>query len=172
MSKIYRNAERVLVWLGPPADGSNELMDNLAVAAQKCKDCGMEGTFTWATFDQWQKWTIGLESDARLFRRPFRDLSKELLPLVDVRAMTAWFLRPWFHRVWTVQEFCLAKESILICGDKSIPVDDVRMIWTSWTNCPPDLRIPSHIRSTGPFITEPTAENIQKGRDLLAHCRS
>ena len=168
MSKIYRNAERVLVWLGPSADGSNELMDNLAIAAQKCKDSGMEGTFNRVTLDQWHKWTIGLESDTLPFRRPFRDLSKELLTLVDVRALTAWFLRPWFHRVWTVQEFCLAKESILICGDKSIPADDVNMIWIAWTNCPPDLRIPSHIRSTRPLVTEPTAENLQKGKEALA----
>jgi hypothetical protein len=169
MSKIYGRAEQVLIWLGISANGSDQLMDNLAIAAQKCKDCSMEAMFTRETFNQWLSWSNGLDDGAdQPRRRPYRELCKELVPLIDVDAMKAWFLRSWFHRVWTVQEFCLAKEPTFICGNKSIPADDVKFVWIAWVNCPADLRAPDYPEPTEPRPTEPTAENVQKGKALMA----
>jgi hypothetical protein len=90
MSKIYGKAEQVLIWLGTSANGSNQLMDTLAIAGQKCKDCGMKEMFTRATFDQWIRWSKGLDGDDHpRRRRPYRELCKELVSLIDIDAMKA-----------------------------------------------------------------------------------
>ncbi|KAK3389583.1 hypothetical protein B0H63DRAFT_537583 [Podospora didyma] len=40
-----------------------------------------------------------------------------------LRAMIAWQRRPWFYRVWVLQEFSLAPEAVFVCGSKRVPVD-------------------------------------------------
>ena len=45
---------------------------------------------------------------------------RELPPAQDVRwsSVTNLFARPWFSRIWVIQEFVLAKEAVLICGKR------------------------------------------------------
>ncbi|PMD45966.1 HET-domain-containing protein, partial [Hyaloscypha variabilis F] len=37
MTDIYRRAKQVLIWLGPAADGSDQVMDNLQLISQVCQ---------------------------------------------------------------------------------------------------------------------------------------
>lgn len=41
-----------------------------------------------------------------------RARSEDFLPLGKI------FQRPWWHRVWVIQEFVLARQAIMVCGTK------------------------------------------------------
>jgi hypothetical protein len=42
-------------------------------------------------------------------------------------AMVSWLERPWFKRVWVVQEFCLCEDTIFVCGTESVEVELVML---------------------------------------------
>jgi hypothetical protein len=50
-----------------------------------------------------------------------------LLPLL--RVIVEWDKRPWFGRVWVIQEFCVgAAEPVFVCGEKRVPANFVRNV--------------------------------------------
>jgi hypothetical protein len=81
MQAIYTEASTVLIWLGPSADGSDEVMASIE----------REDKEYWQTYE---------------FQVRFLRILR----------------RPWFSRVWVVQEFVLAKQPMFGCG----------VIWVPW----------------------------------------
>lgn len=71
MRRVYAEAAKVLIWLGPAADGSDEAM----------RSVDRFDKAYWSTYD------------------------------FQVRFMEILF-RPWFTRIWTVQEFVMAKHVV------------------------------------------------------------
>lgn len=132
MSKIYSQATQVLIWLGPAADGSDELMDGFVLAGEKAAACEVEELLTKENWPKFFQWTSGQELDDGSHRRPFADLCSEVHHLLEAQPLKAWFLRSWFHRVWIVQEYCLARDVIFLCGGKSASADHVKLAWTVW----------------------------------------
>jgi hypothetical protein len=51
--------------------------------------------------------------------------SKKLNCTIDAESLTSLFSRPWFSRVWVIQEAALASKNICHCGDFSIDLEDV-----------------------------------------------
>jgi hypothetical protein len=110
MGGVYSQADRVVVWLGPATDDTNVLMDSLNWLEQEsiklaCRD--------WALADRrWQDlWTsLQLELKGRYWNLAARQCAGlELL-----------LQRPWFKRIWILQEVANAKRAIVCSGTRSV----------------------------------------------------
>ncbi|KAF2021457.1 HET-domain-containing protein [Aaosphaeria arxii CBS 175.79] len=89
MAEIYHNASRVVVWLGEEHDGSFEAMQMLRVIANVQSD-KLRGD------------NVGEILDISGKKR------EQLLAL---------FQRPWFRRIWILQEVAAAEVVVIKCGD-------------------------------------------------------
>ena len=122
MNKIYSQAEEVLVWLGPADETSDTLMDvwqKVGAAAQKW---GLESYLTKEQFPELAQ--IMTKSDPTHRKTiEFHEMCKTQGEDFDLEAVKVWYQRPWFWRVWIVQEFCLARQAVVVCGHKRVPAD-------------------------------------------------
>lgn len=110
MGDIYRQAQSVIFWLGQATYETNVVMDYLQQLQKEslkhaCKD--------WMPSDKrWQGlWTTIRPILQRKHAGPEAQLSQGLQTLLD---------RPWFSRVWILQEVANAKVAFVRCGAKSI----------------------------------------------------
>jgi Heterokaryon incompatibility protein (HET) len=92
MGRVYSQAYPTLVWLGPEAENSNAAMSFLN--------------------DLWHTES----SNAAIINK-----YKQLLPIDDLaEAVTSLFLRPYWFRLWIVQEFWLSPYLIFLCGSSTL----------------------------------------------------
>ncbi|KAF4983866.1 hypothetical protein FZEAL_807 [Fusarium zealandicum] len=131
MSDVYTKAEQVLVWLGPEADRSDKLMDMWQNVGQRARDLGIEEYFTRERMLELQ----AVMADPLLehaLARPCHGLIDMASPWFEdlLHAIVHWNERPWFHRVWTVQELCLCSNTVFICGYKTVQVE---LVWLACT---------------------------------------
>lgn len=100
MKRIYQRAEAVDVWLGPATDAEAEKVDrvlgDLASLASKYGTEETAGTIRPRSF--------------------FVSHPDQLLPKEDWDIMGTFLSRRWFHRVWTLQEFALARDIRIMYG--------------------------------------------------------
>ena len=97
MGQIYERARRVVCFLGESDDTSSEVIDDLGMIANtKTHLAELFSNFNLDAVD-----------------RKGRDIQRFLQ-------------RPWFHRLWTVQEFALAKSTVLVCGPRTISWDTIK----------------------------------------------
>lgn len=104
MRNIFSIASETIIWLGPGAG-------NTSVAAWNL----LERHSSWALNDRQERdHTIPakLEEDLLSFRGEFRDVEIDVLS------------RPWFKRLWVVQEAVLSKNLCIQCGHRRIAWDD------------------------------------------------
>lgn len=95
MPDVYTTAQKVLIWLGAAEDESNLAMDNMPSLVE-------------------------ILSSIELGTKTIRSL-----PPRDHHIWTALvklFQRPWFRRLWIMQEAILAKGSYVLCGDRTLTV--------------------------------------------------
>ncbi|KPI34983.1 uncharacterized protein AB675_11923 [Cyphellophora attinorum] len=106
MGEIYSSAARVLVWLGAQADGSEYALRTLDYFSQQVE----------YTTDE----SIG---DAPMAKEPRWWDAEYALPYDQAiwDSLVSLFRRPWFSRVWVLQEALLAHEGTVICGAEQIP---------------------------------------------------
>ena len=100
MGAIYRSAIVVILWLGDGDEGSDmtfHIYKRQASMVQRSRD-------------------INVPIPPEILS-PAKDALKD--PLV-MRALFETFDRPWFHRLWTVQEMVLARQFIFMCGTKTL----------------------------------------------------
>lgn len=99
MRDIYRRASQVVVWLGEA--------DRIAQAAFKYLQkiiCAL---------------TNGTDEDFQA-----RAKIQNIFDIDSYDALVALLERDWFHRRWIVQEICLARTAVMICGQLSLLYDD------------------------------------------------
>lgn len=109
MSKIYSEAERVIFWLGSGTVETDMLMESLQLLQRESINYNFGG---WSRQDD--RWKDLWASVELMFGRTLeqsRTLQRE-----GLRELLA---RPWFRRVWILQEVALAKAGIIMCGRKS-----------------------------------------------------
>ncbi|RFU79769.1 het-domain-containing [Trichoderma arundinaceum] len=102
MRRIYKEASKVIVWLGPQADNSDlalDLFQKLSGIRQKHFDFAPYGIITLENLPK-----AGLPG----FEEPAWAAVNSLLE------------RSWFSRVWVIQEVAVSKESSIRCGDGEI----------------------------------------------------
>ena len=107
MGDIYRNAGQNLVWLGEAADGSDEAMGLIHYL-----------------LDAWKKYCQS--HPGRSFLKYYGKLRipKESDPRWEQLGM--WFARPWWGRIWIIQEISLARNVTVHCGNMSCSWNDIR----------------------------------------------
>jgi hypothetical protein len=110
MGHIYSNAIRVVIWLG---EGSEESKEAMLVLATMSKYGFLDGTDL-------------LEADAVLpgdsdFNEVEEYVKKHTNVLQSIRELLD---RPWFQRMWVVQELVLAKTALMLCGSESLDWDN------------------------------------------------
>jgi hypothetical protein len=96
MPDIYKSAHRVYAWLGNEEDRSDLAIDCL----------------------------LDINRKSQSSKQP----EKPLLPSEDSEAWDAiirFFGRPWFRRVWIVQELVLPRSIIMLCGDRRFNWDEI-----------------------------------------------
>ncbi|KAK0622609.1 heterokaryon incompatibility protein-domain-containing protein, partial [Immersiella caudata] len=94
MRDVFQKAETVFHWLGPAADDSDFLLDWVA-------DLGREAS----------------EADVLGFHPP--NLSSYRMS----KAMEALLQRPFFQRLWIVQELAVSQNGVFLCDSRQLPVD-------------------------------------------------
>ncbi len=148
MRRIYGQAERVMIWLGPGNTESYSFMDKMEqIGALAQEKGGLASGLARAgkavgTKDEHQFWTFwnkiiaverGHEDDDADIFDPVSLLDRAEVVLfgdgipsaweVFAAQLRAWFQRPWFTRVWVIQEFGLARRAEFCCGNKSIDTE-------------------------------------------------
>lgn len=103
MDQIYQRAHRVIIWLGPLTDSVGLLMDSLANLQSQ-----MPG-IDWTPTDP--RWPIS--------RKRLKDSSTEALTTL-AQIFLDILQRPWFRRVWVIQEVANARAALVHCGHKSV----------------------------------------------------
>jgi len=113
MGNIYSQADRVIFWLGLPIGETNVLMDSLK---QLQKESATYPYKDWKPSDK--RW-------ADLWSSIQPTLSSQHSGLVAQQrgGMELLLGRPWFTRVWILQEVANLKRAMVCCGTKSIPAN-------------------------------------------------
>ncbi|GKT93413.1 LOW QUALITY PROTEIN: ankyrin and HET domain protein [Colletotrichum tofieldiae] len=149
MHDIYVSARRVLAYLGEEADGSKEAIELI---------------------ERYWRHPEPLNAGARAFvedllSEPVPDAptggEAELPPQGDEKwmAVSRFWNRSWFRRVWVVQEFILARDVLMICGDKTV----------SWSQLwPATIALEEPESPPWPLINA-AGEEIEGAADLMAN---
>jgi len=174
MADIYSTANRVLIDLGEDSADSALALDLLGrfwrkhiwSGAISDLDGGILSPQTAATY-------IGVDL-------PDQTVTDEELPPDDSpkwSSVAEFFSRPWFTRIWVVQEFVLAKEPTLFCGTVQVKWQD--LFASTWTYCswqlPPSTMAAESIRGRLAFMCMGAVRQIrsfqanEEGRHFLAH---
>ena len=99
MADIYGQASEVLIWLGEETDGTNDVMLFLKRIGQKFFERG------------------GEILEPRDERSPENDaLWKDLIEDPSLEKTHLIWTKPWFSRVWIIQELALASRATVHCG--------------------------------------------------------
>jgi hypothetical protein len=105
MNYIYKEAEQVIIWLGEGTEESDLIMD--AIKRLQENNIKVEG--------DWRR-------SAQLWIHPqpgLRDINlHEYAKLRE--GMELILERPWFRRIWILQEIANARVAIVHCGKKSV----------------------------------------------------
>ncbi|KAI1769880.1 heterokaryon incompatibility protein-domain-containing protein [Hypoxylon cercidicola] len=109
MDKIYQHAARVVIWLGPEANNSNAIMEILA-------EMGSSIHLDWATHV--------CEPSVSSFQYQVLEAKIQANGGAALTALSHLLSRPWFERLWVVQEAKLSNsEAIVKCGRSTMRWD-------------------------------------------------
>jgi Heterokaryon incompatibility protein (HET) len=110
MSRIYENAQQVVVWLG-----KEEAYSASAIKSMQRLKFTMEDMFIDTQSSQ--------STTSPPWERDFIDCrftDKELVEMIDF-----FVTYRWFSRIWTVQELILARKLMFVCGTIIEPLDTI-----------------------------------------------
>jgi hypothetical protein len=129
MTDIYGQAKEVFIWLGPSSDGSGDAVRYLK---DMCRDLSTiygfdAGIHTAANISQLVNQRLEERpGDASGQRQEFIQRVWKRVVETPTQSIIRLLSRPWFTRVWTIQEACLCRNTIFHCGDDVIPADTLR----------------------------------------------
>lgn len=107
MAGIYRGAEQIIIWLGPPTHGTNLLLGCLkelhkSWARQKSRNSLVQ------VQEQWTK------------IRQNSGLDQAVLINLQRRGLVSLLGETWFTRIWVLQEVSNARAASIYCGRRSV----------------------------------------------------
>ncbi|KAI3322501.1 HET-domain-containing protein [Xylariaceae sp. AK1471] len=148
MPRIYQGAKRVVVYLGETADDSDAAMN----------------------------WIHEIDQPSDYSESPFSSKDPGF-PQVDRAMVEALFQRPWFCRVWVLQEITLAREAVVICGSWEVGWDSFRAFryWNCsqrWVKTLPYSVDYAESRSSGLSNFIPYAVRLFKMLKALRPCKA
>ncbi|KAK1778435.1 heterokaryon incompatibility protein [Copromyces sp. CBS 386.78] len=123
MKDIFSSARQVIVWLGPAADDSDKVMDAFAEIGQEFLDTigvPYSDENLYSGIDLLDA-NIDQPHVAYLLSKAFKVFHGLNEGLGNRISKKGWMYRSWFTRLWTIQEFCLCKDTAFACGYKVVP---------------------------------------------------
>jgi hypothetical protein len=114
MRSIFERAEAVIAWLGPAENGSDEVMEDFNEIGKKLMSCDMKKILDRMPPDQYTGKEAEVRADVRRKIRSERPFFSQI---------SEFYHRPFWNRVWILQELSLAKHLTLRCGNKEISWD-------------------------------------------------
>lgn len=130
MSQIFQRSTSVIIWLGPASADSSLAFRTLKQCHAKVPEVMSRiqtdpfGVVEYASMNQFFH-RIFPEKGTDT-RRPKRDNKRHRLKRFQWTALRAILERPYFTRLWVMQEICVAREPIVRCGDDMMPWDAFR----------------------------------------------
>ncbi|KAF6822984.1 heterokaryon incompatibility protein [Colletotrichum plurivorum] len=115
MGTIYSNATQVLIWLGPADDASVDALHQLSLL----------GT----TFEDVEAREDSGPVVRQAFVKTVLDLSGTSINFAHIQSL---FRRPWWTRVWVVQEALLARQAYVLVGDHAQDWKHIRRAWSAF----------------------------------------
>ncbi|KAI1749586.1 HET-domain-containing protein [Xylaria castorea] len=112
MGDIYSLCRRAIIWIGEHDALTEYTFRGLTFMASRSKTGQKFNYYDWKYVQQSEDYG-GIIS-----RKPV-----SLDALVSGAAFNALFTRPWFRRVWTIQEIVLPPQAVLVCGKFQIDWD-------------------------------------------------
>jgi hypothetical protein len=97
MRQIYAQAVLVTVWLGPERDDSNIAFQMIRTISQLGENSG-----------EWLKYSLITRKDPSQWRALYHMLR-----------------RPWWRRIWIIQEMVAANDAVFFCGSHSLDPRDI-----------------------------------------------
>lgn len=113
MADIYRNADSVIFWLGRATEETDILMKSLSIFHKESRKnaCG-----NWQiTNSHWVDLWLGIQPT---LKGEFSDLV--VLQHKQRQGLDILLKRPWFKRVWILQEVANAQAAVVCCGTRSV----------------------------------------------------
>jgi Heterokaryon incompatibility protein (HET) len=110
MSEIYAAAIMVVVWLGPVADNSDKAIDIIS---------NPKANWNRKDYDPSYKEIRSANGDYLDIEFPIQQAVR--MDGQAERAVMALLERPYWRRLWIVQEICMAQEVAVLCGEKVLP---------------------------------------------------
>ncbi|KAF3765566.1 hypothetical protein M406DRAFT_67992 [Cryphonectria parasitica EP155] len=147
MRLVYTHAECVLFWLGPSGEHTNDLMDLITDIDRNLMAAKLSK----------KNWRLAIENTHNDYK-----IECEHWKVQAARDLVS---RPWFSRVWILQEVASARRGTVICGRKSAPA-------RTWALLMPVLLgrdLDDHTRAVLDIIPSPQRSESwwQKRRDLF-----
>jgi Heterokaryon incompatibility protein (HET) len=120
MFHIYNGAKQVIIWLGNATLESNKALTFINTSLGPCfESVGFSCTDEKANIvsEFWEAWDDGKDGECL----------EAIDHLITPRHSKSWsgvaelLLRPWWSRVWIVQELISAQKATILCGKMSVP---------------------------------------------------
>ncbi|KAK6859582.1 hypothetical protein PG995_003218 [Apiospora arundinis] len=108
MSSVYRNAERVLVWLGPSSSAIDKLMDEMALWDKQFKALPQKP-------QNLDEWSAKLDQHRIIANAIYQGHITTFSRLME---------RDWFERAWIIQEVANARAALIFNGSKATKQHD------------------------------------------------
>ena len=112
MGGIYTGARGVLVWVGVGNEATTEAISGLKNLAAVAPLCGVHGIKDAVVKPEFQQST---DQEKQIMQR--------LVDAYDFAQLKPLYSRPWFSRLWIIQEVCLSSNVTIFCGDDVIDFD-------------------------------------------------
>ena len=138
MGEIYKSTLEAIVWLGEGKDDSDMAYDLLGLMEQEVL---IRYEYKRRENPQWPVNSDGstdLRTVTTYLGDEQEDMRQRLLHCMDInflsppryhkrawRAMFKLWCRPWFQRLWTVQEFILPPKASFLCGERRLPAKTI-----------------------------------------------
>ncbi|KAI1123770.1 heterokaryon incompatibility protein-domain-containing protein [Nemania abortiva] len=173
MDRIYSNADTVLIYLGPDVDDSSLVMDYLTVDDSDLLDNdGVLFTEASARKTRAEKRDLRLSTESeRVFLANYFT-SRGMEENRVVQAAYAFFCRPYWTRMWVVQEAKLAKrDPVWYCGRRSTTMQRLRERLPALHNFTLYKKQPAYVSIEEALGADPRGRR-KPYEELMGWCRS
>ncbi|KAL7919416.1 heterokaryon incompatibility domain-containing protein [Trichoderma austrokoningii] len=115
MGRLYESSHITIVWLGPGDADSDQAMEFFLTLCQRRDEL----------VEAWEK-------------RQLREMPSDLDMPEKWRVLRDLLQRPWWRRVWTIQEFILPSRLVFFCGTKHMSHSQFPKAMSGLSSCNPD----------------------------------
>ncbi|KAH7335092.1 hypothetical protein BKA66DRAFT_480006, partial [Pyrenochaeta sp. MPI-SDFR-AT-0127] len=141
MRVIYRNARKVLIWLGHPDKQTNAALTLIDQIAGRCRARLVTDV---ANFNRNYYFPEDFVKSAETVHLDSTQIKQAAL------ALAAFFDRPWFERVWVIQEVGNAQIAQVMIGDHERPWNNIGLAAAWIVSQPQGASIVRHSTTHGP----------------------